>query len=366
VNREVLKVLGFVSAFLVSTLAFADDPKRIDLEIAGPAERVTVIEQAVGEPLSRLPIVVNATRATAVDPRTVIDRPAGAPDAFVHVWIDLAVENQVTLYFVDSAWERVLIRKVKLENDLDAVEREEIAQIVRSSVEALLSGATIGITRDEARDLLVPKEKAEPEPKPPVVTPIAKPKPIPRPAPIDDPARMEVGAFYEGELYANTLWHGPGLFAGMHVPAPDPLGLGGRLTLQYRAPATVEGDQLGARIQAIALRAIAHARYQTEHLGAAGGVGLGADITSTDPTNLTGNASPENARWDVVPVFRALGSGGLVFGSLGIWSVVGLDVDLVETNFTSVRGGQNQTAIDVALVRPFFGIDVTLALDDQE
>jgi hypothetical protein len=359
VIREVLKVLVFVSCFLGMGTARAEDPRRAEVQIAGPLERVALVEQAVREPLSRLPIVVSSSRADAVDPKTVIDRSPNAADAFVRVWIDLAVENQVTIYFVDSAWEHILVRHITLERNLDDVEREEIAQIVRSSVEALLSGATIGISREEARDLLLPKPKTK---TPPPVIP--KPKPRAPPKPVTPNSRVEAGAFYEGELYANTLWHGPGVFAGVHTP--DPLGLGGRFTLQYRVPATVEGDRLGARIQAIALRALAHASYQSGHLGACGGAGLGADITSTDPTNLKGNASPENSRWDVVPVLRALGGGGLVFGSMGVWTVVGLDVDLIETNFTAKRGNETYTAVDVSRVRPFFGIDVTLALDAEE
>lgn len=360
--REVLKVLVFVSCFLVVEVAWADDPRRAEVQIAGPLERVTLVEQAVGEPLSRLPIVVSSSRAAAVDPKTVIDRSPNAADAFVRVWIDLAVENQVTIYFVDSAWERILVRHITLERNLDDVEREEIAQIVRSSVEALLSGATIGITKEEARDLLLPKPKEKPKPPPVVVE--DRPRHVRRRAPPRLPPALEVGAFYEGELYAKTLWHGPGLFAGVHTP--EPLGLGGRLTLQYRAPATVEGDHLGARIQAIALRALARASYQKGNLGACGAAGLGADITSTDPTQVTADSAPENSRWDVVPVFRALGGGGLVFGSIGVWTVVGLDVDLMKTKFTVERGGETHTAIDVSLVRPFFGIDVTLAVDATE
>jgi hypothetical protein len=361
VIREVLKVLVFVSCFLVVGTARAEEPRRAEVQIAGPLERVTLVEQAVSEPLSRLPIVVSSSRADSVDPKTVIDRSPNAADAFVRVWIDLAVENQVTIYFVDSAWERILVRHITLERNLDDVEREEIAQIVRSSVEALLSGATIGISREEARELLLPEAKEKP---PPAAVPKPKPKPRARAKPVAPKPSLEAGAFYEGELYANTLWHGPGVFAGVHTP--EPLGLGGRFTLQYRAPATVEGNLLGARIQAIALRALSHVRYQSGHLGACGAAGLGADVTSTDPTNLKGNASPENARWDVVPVFRALGGGGLVFGSLGVWTVVGLDVDLIETNFTAKRGNETYTAVDVSRVRPFFGIDVTLALDAEE
>jgi hypothetical protein len=361
VIRHRLKVSIFVGCFLAPSARAVAQERRAEVEIAGPLERVVPVEQAVQEPLSRLPIQVSSTRAAAVDPKTVIDRGARSADAFVRVWIDLVNPNQVTIYFVDSAWERILVRHFPVERGLDDVEREEIAQIIRSSVEALLSGATIGITREEARQLLLPPEpKKEPVPPPKPIPKQPEPKPAPPPPP---PAGIfEAGAFYEAELYANTLWHGPGAFAG--AGTADALSLGGRLTLQYRVPALVQGDRLGARIQALAIRALGRVSYDLNGWLFCGALGLGADVTSTDPTRVAGSVEPEHSRWDVAPVARGLGGTGVGLGPLGFWAIVGADADLVKTRFVAERDdGRQYTAVDVALVRPFFGIDVTLELE---
>ncbi len=333
--------------------------------MAGPDERVALVETALGEPLSRLPIQVLMSRATEVDPKTVVDRGASSSDAFVRVWVDLSRPEKVTLYFVDSAWERILVRNVPLERGLDEVEREEIAQIVRSAVEALLAGATIGISREEARAILLPETKPEVRevPRKPKKSEAKKPSPIPVPPPRRALA-IEAGGFYEGELYAKTLWHGPGILAG--VSTRDAIAFGGRLTLQYRLPDRVEGDRLGAEIQALSMRGLARLTFRDDGFGLCGALGMGADLTHTSPTRVSGTVVTGHPRWDAAFVARALGGGGLFFGELGIWAVLGADLDWIETRFVAERDGEKYTAIEVPRIRPFVGIDVTIALDKDD
>ena len=61
------------------------------------------------------------------------------------------------MYLADGRWERVLVRRVPAPREFDEVEREQLAHIVESSVDALLSGATIGLTlREVSRSLRLP------------------------------------------------------------------------------------------------------------------------------------------------------------------------------------------------------------------
>jgi hypothetical protein len=339
------------------------EPRPVDVVVAGPPERTDPVAKSVEDPLSRLPIEVRLRTAEAVDPRTVIDGRETAAPAFARVWLDLTAATQVTLYFVDAAWERILVRHVPIERGLDDVEREEIAQIVRSAVEALLGGATIGITREQARaELLAPEPKPQPEPKP---EPHAAPTPTPlrRPAPARPPSgwAADLGGFYEATPYAGALWHGPGVVAG--ASAPGELAPGGRVTLQYRAPASIEGERFGARLQALALRALARMIWARHGFVLGVAAGGGADLTHVDPTRVAGNVDVEAASWDVVPVARAAGSAGLSFSGLAASAIVGGDYDLVETRHVADRGGERYTVFETPRLRPFFGLELTVEID---
>ncbi|MFO0571916.1 MAG: hypothetical protein U0263_40200 [Polyangiaceae bacterium] len=170
------------------------------------------MEHALAEPLGRLAVNVRSSRADAVDPKSVIDPSADRSDAFVRVWVDVSASDHVTLYFVDAAWERILVRHVPTPNALDEVEREEIAQIVRSAVEALLGGAKLGITRDEARAELLPKPSHEsPAPPPPAPkAPARKPARAGAAPPQPHSLGVDAGAFYEGARSTRLALARPG------------------------------------------------------------------------------------------------------------------------------------------------------------
>jgi hypothetical protein len=355
---------AWLACFLLIRYAGAE-PRPVDVVVAGPAERAEPVEKAIQEPLSRLPIEVRLTRASAVDPKSVIDGRDRAAAAFARVWVDLVAENQVTLYFVDAEWERILVRHVPIERGLDDVEREEIAQIVRSAVEALLGGATIGISREQARAELLPSEP-EPVPKPaPAPKPDVPAAPALRPAePAAPPWVAEVGGFYEAEVYAGALWHGPGIVGG--VATRDELSPGGRLTLQYRAPMLIEGDRFGARLQALALRALARLAWARTGFVLVASAGAGADLTHVDPRHVSGNVNVEPPSWDVVPVARASGAAGLELSGLRVSSVAGADYDLIETRHVAERSGERYTVFETPRLRPFFGLELTLTIDPNE
>jgi len=318
----------------------------VELVLAGPAARLDAVETTLSEPLGRLPIELRSSRLEALDVRSVVE-PNSRGDA-LHVWVDLGAETQATLYFTDASWERILIRRFPLAKGLDEVEREELAQIVRSAVEALLGGAKIGISREDAKAELLPEEPPPPPPAPTPVAPVPKP-----PVPKQDTWRLLPGALYEATPYAGALWQGPGFSLDL-----DANGFGARAMLGYRAPILLEGDQLGVRLQGLTLRALAGFAPRVGRLRLRAGAGGGLDVTHVEPRRVGPGGQPSDSFWDLVPVARAEVGAGWPLGGVELGLHGGIEGDWVATRHVAERGGRERTVVEASRLRPFFGLGV--------
>lgn len=341
-------IFALLLLFQGGRAAAAEGDRPVALTLAGPVERLDRLEPSLSDLLGRLPIALSVARAAALQLEGVVEPEAGAKQAFVHIWVDLAVPERAILYFADSERERILIRRLPLPNALDEVEREEIAQVVRSAVEALLAGAKIGITRAEAKAELLPDAKPPPQPPKPSPTPVRR-------APISPGAAWQAhpGAFYEAQMYRGSLWQGPGLLAGVQMGA-----VGGRATLQYRAPMQLDGDALGVRLQALSTRLLG---TWTLALGGAAldfGCGPGLDVTYVEPRRVADRGVPGDTAWDLVPVARAFGAASFELEAVELGLFGGLDADLVQTRHVAERNGSTFTVFEAPRLRPVFGLTV--------
>ena len=139
--------------------------------------------------------------------------------------------------------ERFLVRDVPLPTGLDAAALETLAQVVESSIVALISDERVGMTRAEMTVALAPAPVAsEPEAAP------VPPKP--------PPWRGALAAFYALEGFATdpAVEHGPGILAAADRRVGRWLA-GGWVSAQYVIPMTVDGSLVGVRLDALALRA---------------------------------------------------------------------------------------------------------------
>ena len=153
------------AAFLASWLCWSADPApgsgsgaapadraglpTVRVVIGGPDSRVeptrALVEDLLGDVQANLDLAV----APEIDPRVVLFPDVVQPAA-ARVFIDLAEDHAPVLFVIDGEYERVLARRIEVETGLDEAAREQIAQIVRASIEALLAGAVIGVTFEEA------------------------------------------------------------------------------------------------------------------------------------------------------------------------------------------------------------------------
>ena len=130
---------------------FAMPPSRAEVKVvvAGSDRSFVAITKSLSESLSFIGVTAQFERAASVDPRSVSELRPPQPSLFANLWIDTAADHEVTLYITDAATERVFVRRMGLDHGLDKVAVEGLAFVAQSSLEALLQGKTIGVTRDD-------------------------------------------------------------------------------------------------------------------------------------------------------------------------------------------------------------------------
>lgn len=183
------------------------------------------LRDAVSAQLSGLPVELafehfppgtKSLRDAATAARTLA-RDRQAAGVF---WLDVEAAAEWLVYLAEPAGNRVLMRRVPVEQGGGAAGAESVAVILRQSTEALLSGQTIGM-----QQVVVPEEQAprEVEPAPAV----AKPKRARLPPPAKRRVGPEAGVMYYTDSFATNvgyqsgirvsaswLWE-PGLYAGL-------------------------------------------------------------------------------------------------------------------------------------------------------
>lgn len=343
-----------VGLTLVSAVARAqsEPPHVVDLTIAAETDAADSLEGAIAELLAGLGVTARPRRVEVIDPRQVVIPPDAPPPALARVWIAVDPPNAI-LYLADAPWERVLVRRVPI-GDLDVASREQLAQIVHTAIEALLAGASIGLTRAEAQAELVPEEP-ETSPEPPAPEPIAQQPPLPPP----ERAKLVV----EGWLGVGLpLWSdGPRAGAGIfgrggvvwQVGRVRPLV---SIEARGRPSTTTQTSAVALSIWSVAARIEGGAELAIDPETAVRAVaGIGLEVTSVSSRANEGTGvTPAPAREDLtamltssISITRALA--GWLWASAG----VSLDVDLVDTRYVVVEGDDETVVLDPWSVRPW-------------
>jgi len=262
---------------------------------------------------------------------------AGDPGVAARVWIEVSPAGQARITIADERAQRFLAREAALPTWPDEVARETVAQMVESSVTALLENQRLGMSRAEANSVLAARDQ--------------------RPA---QPARAQhwqsVGVFYQAQWFSPqiALAQGPGLLwqIALATRAGD-LGLGA--SAQYALPQDEVSADVGTELQTVALRLGAGLRGP---LGAkirlGGWLGGGVDAVHVKPRQgQLGVATLTKARWTAVTVLRAeLRATYLLGKRLGLSLASSLEWDPVKRHY-DVSGLDGKTAlVDPYTVRP--------------
>jgi hypothetical protein len=323
---------------------------RVEVVLGGPDESTQAMQAILDELLGRLAVDVEYAHVEGIELHAVVTPREQAKSATARVWLDLTGSRRATVYLADEGWERILVRNLELTDGLDEVGREQLGHIVETSVEALLEGGQIGVTRVQAIEQLgvEPKPQSESEPAPP------EPQEPP-------PAGGWVELGYQTQFWGGPVpaYHGPMALAGL-IGSGNRVRPGAFISAQYLTPATLETDLLALRLQGGAFRLMAAlAPKVSDNLALHVALGGGMDVIAVSPRSIDeGMATPSRRYVVVFPEGQA---------EFGLWIALPrgfelrfagvLGVDLID-GFYFVEGAE-QPFFDPWVVRP--GLRVSLA-----
>jgi hypothetical protein len=262
---------------------------------------------------------------------------AGDPGVAARVWIEVAPAGQARITIADERAQRFLVREAALPTWPDEVARETVAQMVESSVTALLENQRLGMSRAEADTALAARDRGSPEPTP-------------------TKHRQSVGVFYQAQFFSPqiALAQGPGLRWSIVVPTrAGDAGLGA--SGQYVLPQDEVGADVGATLQTAALRLGAGLR---ERLGARASLsawlGGGVDAVHVKPRQgQLGVATLTSAHWTAVTVLRAELRATVLLGRrLGLSLASSVEWDPVKRHYDVSGIDGTATVVQPYTVRP--------------
>ena len=347
--------------------ARAEDP-------ATPAVDVTVVGTA--DDLERIRALVPRlmgggarwSRVFKLDPADVLRDRRDGDTAAVRAWVDVTVATRVRLYFATRsggrAGDRFLVRDVDLSGRFDEVDRAALAEVLESSIGALVANERAGLTRAEAEAVLARRET--PAAPPAIASPPPEPPQPLQPAP-ESPSRWAIGFFYAAQAASDeTLDHGPGVtisFAGWRKFATvHERGRGPALfaSAQYRLPVHESTGRIGVALDTVAARAgvecgpLLWSRLRVR-------LGAGADIIQVTPESSDPAATLTGARWTASFVASAALRANLARRAGLFWlsAVLFADVWPTTVRYDAITDGVRTPVFSPWRVRPGLTLELT-------
>jgi hypothetical protein len=311
------------------------------LVVAAEPREAEQLRQVAAELLGRLSVSIQTDRVDRLDLEELARPLPPHPAYLARVYIDLRESNRATLWFVDPAHDRILLRQLNRVPSGDELLREELGHILETSTEGLLSGAEIGLPRASVLLPVKAKDSAPPGEMQPRST---------------DNFFLQLALLYEVEALSSQapVTHGPEASVYLAIP-PRRGAFGIWLTAQYRFPVHVETGHVAARIEGGAFRAMLTFDWlRTSRTKLRGVLGGGADIMWLNPESLgDGGIALADARVLAFAMVRA----GLAFEFrvtpiLSLWSRVAVDLDATGTRYVFEGRQGEQLVLSPWVLRP--------------
>jgi hypothetical protein len=342
--------------------AHASPPIALDVSVVGTPDDLRIVRDLLEQ---RLP---PAGRTTWSRSDTLALEEVLRPQApgVVRCWIDLRDRRRARLAFAAWSGARFMVRDVELPGGLDALDRAALAEVLDSSLEALVENERAGLSRSEAEALLARQASGPPGPPGPPAAPVppvrAKSPLLDAPAPVREATHFEVGVFYAVQALTAgwPLAHGPGLALALATELDRPLGqrrwfAAAWLTAQYRLPVTASGPEAGVTLEGPSARAGFElgARRLRARLGA------GLDLVHASPVVVDPAVVAAAARWSTSFVLAAALRAEL-YRVRGLRVHASLLVDLVPTavDYAVDANGTLAPAFSPWRVRPGLALEL--------
>jgi len=200
------------------------------------------------------------------------------------VWVTLRSRNEARLYFAAASEAeeptRYLLRDVPLDDGLNEVGSERVAQVVHSSVTALIDDSVNVVPRPE-----IERELAPPPPPPPSATAAQIDAPPAEPSDRVQPLSFAAltGVFYRASFAGDEEFpHGPGLALGGTLDRVA-FGVGAVARGQYAWPHSVRIEDVDVTLTELSIRLGGHGAFRSRSLTLDLEVGGGAAWVRYDP-----------------------------------------------------------------------------------
>ena len=324
--------------------------RRVELIIGATAGEAELLALSIREMLAGKGLSVVSTRkpvVTAQDVAAAIAPPNEATPSLARVLLDFTVSGQATLFLIDPPRGRVYVRRMALAHGLDAVARASVRFVIEQSIDAILEGCEIGVSRDEFQRSGLPPPPA-PAPLPAAPAPEATRAPA-APPPAPTRTALQVAAGYQ------ALVMGSGEF--QHAAKVAVAARFGRVAVAVAArvavPISIAGD--GVRAQLTTTSASASVAVRAWTLGGFSlltGLGAGVDFTRVAPTVTAANLQPAPAFWAVAPTLTPFVAIERLFGNVSIAVAGGVEVHPLDERYTVRTGTDTREVFVPGRVRP--------------
>jgi hypothetical protein len=335
-----------VLAILSHARASSADARDVVVAIAGRPAEVDALRLVVHDLLVQQGTSVDIHTVDSVDADAVIDKPARFTPVLARAWVDLRPTDHAMVYLVDGTWDRVLVRRVACDAEHLEVCREDIGHILETAVEAMMSGAKIGVERVV---LVRPPPRVEP----------ARPVVHERPA---QHIAFRLGLTSETIVFSKEapLAQALGVTAsldGALEAKHDPLRFGAWLTIALRLPLRAAALPIGVQLEGIEARLVPRITVPIARaLRFEAGVGPGFDLLEATAIADTAGATISAPRLD--PSFVVRTEVGLrLWRTLGV--ILAADFDVTRHDYVFTWNGARAVPLSPFAVRPVLALEAS-------
>jgi hypothetical protein len=228
-----------------------------------------------------------------------------------------------------------------LAHGLDAVARASVRFVVEQSIDAILEGRDIGVSREEFQRTILPPQM--PPPAPPALAP--QPTPAPRHVQLAggyEALALGSGAYQQGAKLLVAV-----RFARLQVAA----------AARLAAPLSVAGDGATARLTTGGVElSAAGTLLALGELSLTAGLGAGLDFTRVEPTVTTPGLQPATAFWAGSPSLQAFAELERLFGAFSLAVALGAEVHPLAERYTVRSGTETRDVFVPWRVRPALAV----------
>ena len=303
--------------------------RRVELVVVRPpAEGMQPFETALSDVVAGKSLGLASARKDTITPEDVAlattASPAEAASIVARVFIDFTASDHATLFLIDPRRGRIHVRRVTMNHGFDAVARESALFVIEESIDAILEGRDIGVSREEYQRSVAPPPPAPAAPSPP-------------PTPTGDGARLLLAAGYDGVALGSGAYQHAAKLVGAARLARVQIAAAAR----FAAPLSIAGDGVQAELWTGGVSVSGAAKLAGfGNLSVSLGLGAGVDLTRVAPRVTTPDVQATPVFWAPSPLLRTFVGIEQLFGKVSVSLALGLEAHLLAERYT-VRTGDS-------------------------